>query len=63
VLVASRRSRAYGGWPRFSANPDYWIPHVRVLALVQETWTREAALAVESPEGATHNPEFTATTW
>jgi len=39
------------------------IPHVRVLAVVHETWTRAASFAVESPEGARHSPEFCATTW
>jgi hypothetical protein len=39
------------------------IFQVRVLAVVQETWTIGAALAVESPDGARHRPEFCATTW
>jgi hypothetical protein len=34
-----------------------------VVAVVQETWTRAAPTAVESPEGARHKPELTATTW
>ena len=34
-----------------------------VSALLQETWTRAAPTAVEPPDGATHNPEFTALTW
>ena len=39
------------------------IFHVLVAAVEQETWTREAELAVESPEGAMHRPEFFAMTW
>lgn len=37
--------------------------HVRAPAVEQETWTRPVAFAVESPAGATHRPEFSATTW
>lgn len=35
------------------------IAQVRAAAVVQETWTRRAEPAVESPDGAMHNPEFT----